>query len=216
LLQLGTQQDPASHVSVPGQLVHVAPITPHAELDVPGLHVPPTPEQQPAQVMEHCPPHPSLPPHELPAGGQLGMQLHAYCELHVSVPGHVPQLPRFCPQPFGGVPHFAPSDAHVAGEHVLAHWKLPPQVAGAVQVPQLRKPPHPSAGAPHVAPSDAQVALVQPHVPDMQVLGDVQVPHWRLLPQPSTAVPQLLPCCAQVIGVHPHTFGVGAVPPPHV
>jgi hypothetical protein len=129
---------------------------------------------------------------------------------------HVPQLRLGSPHPAGGVPHCAPSDPQVAGVQDVAHWKLPPHVLGAVQVPQPRRPPQPSGGVPHVAPIDPHVCLVQVHVPDMHACGAVQPPHASVLPQPSDALPQLTPCCAQVIGVHPHTFGVGVAPPPHV
>jgi hypothetical protein len=70
----------------------------------------------------------------------------------------------------------------------------PPQVSGAVQVPQEMVPPQPSGAVPQVCPAGQVVALMQSHdVP--APLHDVPVgqePHWMGgPPQPSGAVPQI-------------------------
>ena len=73
----------------------------------------------------------------------------------------------------------------------------PPQVSGAVHVPQSTTPPHPSGTVPQSSPAGHAVAGVQPQtlgllgVPPPQVCGAVQVPHEIVPPQPSGMVPQL-------------------------
>jgi hypothetical protein len=74
--------------------------------------------QHPWQVTGHEPPQPLGPPHGL---GQLGVQTHWYAAEHepASQAPHSSVPPS---QPLGGAPHWAGSDAHVAGVHVAAHW----------------------------------------------------------------------------------------------
>jgi hypothetical protein len=87
----------------------------------------------------------------------------------------------------------------------------PPQVAGAVHVPQFRVPPQPSEMFP-------QFLLCAAHVVGVQQTFATQVPahvpQSRAPPHPSEIVPQFAPCPAHVVGVQPHTFGVP--PPPQV
>ena len=70
----------------------------------------------------------------------------------------------------------------------------PPQVCGAVQVPQFSVPPQPSASEPQFFPCAAQVVGVQPQtfaVPlPPQVWGAVQAPQLSVPPQPSGHEPQ--------------------------
>jgi len=96
----------------------------------------------------------------------------------------------------------------------------PPQVSGAVQVPQLRVPPQPLPLEPQLMPSSWHVCGVQlppsmkPHCPGVppppHVWGGVQGPQLMAPPQPSPAGPQPMFCCAQVWGTH-----VPASTPPH-
>src|SRR5688572_4417456 len=109
----------------------------------------------------------------------------------------------------------------------------PPQVCGAVQVPQSSSPPHESLAGPQFMPRLAQVVGVQlklmggvpqtPGVPSPpHIWGEVHVPQSNSPPQPSAAGPQLAPSWSQVAGTHappggtavPQTLGVPA--PPHV
>lgn len=65
------------------------------------------------------------------------------------------------PQPFPWSPQEAPRSAQLRGVHAgVPHtfgWPPPPQVAGPVQVPQLRALPQPSPVCPQLKPRDAQV-----------------------------------------------------------
>ena len=74
-----------------------------------------------------------------------------------------------------------------------------PQVAGAVQVPQLTVPPQPFGAVPQFCPPTQACAgvcgmQVVPQTlavpPPPQVAGAVQVPQVTVPPQPSEAVPQ--------------------------
>jgi hypothetical protein len=124
----------------------------------------------------------------------------------------------------------APAPPHtfgVPGEDV----DDPPQVSGAVHVPQLTVLPQPSPMGPQlsVAPHGfglgvqlgAPQTLGVPPPPHEEPAG--QLPQLTVLPQPSPTEPQLTPSAAQVapsdppMGVHagaPHWLGVP--PPPHV
>jgi hypothetical protein len=113
------------------------------------------------------------------------------------------------PQPSGAIPHVAPIALHataaVAGTQAAMppHLKWvppPPQVSGAVQVPQLRVPPQPSPISPQLALTMAQVRGVHvpapdPHLngvpPPPQVSGAVQLPQLTVPPQPSDAMPHV-------------------------
>jgi hypothetical protein len=81
----------------------------------------------------------------------------------------------------------------------------PPQVLGAMHVPQLSTLPQPSPMGPHVAPIEAHVRGTQgmpasgaeahwlgtpppPHICPVE-----QVPHWSRFPQPSASGPQVAP-----------------------
>jgi hypothetical protein len=81
----------------------------------------------------------------------------------------------------------------------------PPQVCGAVHVPQFRVPPQPSAIDPQFAPWAAQVVGVQPQTfavpPPPHVCGAEQLPQLSVCPQPSEIVPQFFPCAAHAVGV---------------
>jgi hypothetical protein len=87
----------------------------------------------------------------------------------------------------------------------------PPQVRGAVQVPQSSVPPQPSLAKPQSAPVVAQVCGTQPPPfpqtfgtpPPPQVSGAAQVPQSSVPPQPSGSEPQFAPSAAQVVGVQP-------------
>jgi len=79
-------------------------------------------------------------------------------------------------------------------------WPPPPQVCGAVQLPQLMVPPQPSPAWPQLYPRLLHVWAVHIVVPQTfgwllapQVSGAVQVPQLRRLPQPSPAEPQSKP-----------------------
>src|SRR5262249_60361435 len=70
----------------------------------------------------------------------------------------------------------------------------PPQVAGAVQTPQVRVPPQPSGTVPQFLPRAAQVVGVQmPQTFAVQTFGAVQTPQVSVPPQPSEMVPPLAP-----------------------
>ena len=97
----------------------------------------------------------------------------------------------------------------------------PPQVCGAVQMPQSSVLLQPSPRLPQFFPCAAQVLGVQaaePHTfavpPPPHVCGDVQVPQVSVLPQPSLMLSQFLPCATQVVGEQPQTLATP--PPPHV
>jgi hypothetical protein len=163
--------------------------------------------QSPSQL----PPHPSLSPQEAPE--QFGLQqvpdLHVDPEEHVHV--------RFAPQPSATVPHLLP---HVFGvqPHLFA-VPPPPQVIGAVQVPQLTEPPHPSGRVPHSAPALEHDGFGHPHLPGSppppQEAGAWHPPHSISSEQPSDTWPHAPGKSAQVLIVHgcePHKFGP---PPPH-
>ena len=81
---------------------------------------------------------------------------------------------------------------------------VPPQIWGAIQVPQASQPPQPSGIAPQVFPCAAQVVGVQPPAhtfgvpPPPHVLGALQAPQPSVVPQPSGIVPQFFPSDAQV------------------
>lgn len=117
----------------------------------------------------------------------------------------------------------------------------PPQVAGAVQVPQSSKPPQPSGNEPHSAPAFAQVVGVQvptgqagqlripphpspcgpqrpPHASGVQTGPESgHGPQSIVPPQPSPDGPHFTPSAAQVFGVQvvpPHL--PVTPPPPHV
>jgi hypothetical protein len=81
--------------------------------------------------------------------------------------GHVPQLGVRPPQPSATTPHSAEVCAHVRGVHEPlplpphVNGVPPPQVSGAVQLPQSITPPQPSPIGPHVAFSDAHVTRPQ-------------------------------------------------------
>lgn len=79
----------------------------------------------------------------------------------------------------------------------------PPQVCGAVQLPQLRVPPQPSEMDPQFLPWAAHVVGVQLPVQTLltQVCPFAQVPQSRVPPQPLEALPQLNPRDAHVAGV---------------
>jgi hypothetical protein len=93
------------------------------------------------------------------------------------------------------VPQSALAEAQVRGVHMGAPQTpgvpAPPQVCGAVQVPQFCVPPQPSPETPQDRPSAAQFFGVQaavPHLPGPpppQMAGAVQVPQLMTPPQPS-------------------------------
>jgi hypothetical protein len=116
------------------------------------------------------------------------------------------------PQPSDGVPQFAASESHVAGEHPHTFAvPPPPQVSSPEQVPQSSIPPHPSDGVPQFAASESHVLGEQPHafaVPaPPQVSLPEHLPQWSVLPQPSEIAPHSAPRSAQVEALHPHWFG---------
>jgi hypothetical protein len=85
----------------------------------------------------------------------------------------------------------------------------PPQVSGAVQLPQSRDPPQPSPAGPQLIPWLMQLLGMHappPHTlglpPPPHVWGAVQVPQLSIPPQPSPTGPQFAPACAQVRRVH--------------
>jgi hypothetical protein len=116
-------------------------------------------------------------------------------------------------------PQLSPRAAQVVGVHPQTlGLPVPPQVWGAVQVPQLSVPPHPSGMDPQLSPRAAQVVGVHPQTLGLplppQVWGAVQVPQLSVPPHPSEIDPQLSPRAAHVVGVHPQTLGLP--PPPQV
>src|SRR5438067_9612800 len=83
----------------------------------------------------------------------------------------------------------------------------PPQVCGAVHVPQESVPPQPFDTDPQLAPAAAQVVGVHPPPqtfavpPPPQVCGVMHVPQESVPPQPFEIEPQFFPWAAQVVGV---------------
>src|SRR5712691_10810724 len=80
---------------------------------------------------------------------------------------------------------------------------VPPQIWGAMQVPQASHPPAPSGIAPQFFPWAVHVVGVRgPQTlatpPPPQIWGALQVPQVSVPPQPSEMVPQFLPSEAQV------------------
>ena len=80
---------------------------------------------------------------------------------------------------------------------------VPPQIWGAVQVPQASHPPAPSGIAPQFFPWAVHVVGVRgPQTlatpPPPQIWGALQVPQVSVPPQPSEMVPQFLASDAQV------------------
>jgi hypothetical protein len=87
---------------------------------------------------------------------------------------------RVPPQPSEIVPQDAPRAAHVARVQPQTFAvPPPPQVSGAVQVPQSMVPPQPSDREPHSAPCPAQVVSEQ-QVPNEAPGGMVQNPLQQL------------------------------------
>lgn len=134
---------------------------------------------------------------------------------HVCLPLQVPQLGSVPPQPSGGVPHVAPTPAHVFGvQPQVPAVPPPPHDLGLTQPPQSRAPPQLSVMVPHL-PVQSKTGL-QPQTlvapPPPHVAGAVQAPQSCVPPQPSGMVPHL-PVQLNV-GVQPQTPAVP--PPPHV
>jgi hypothetical protein len=86
----------------------------------------------------------------------------------------------------------------------------PPQVAGAVQLPQVSVWPQPSPVSPQATFSAWHVVGAQvppvPHTPRVppppQVWGEVQLPQLIVPPQPSAAIPHSTPVGHVVWGMH--------------
>jgi len=100
----------------------------------------------------------------------------------------------------------------------------PPQVSGAVHVPQLSELPQPSPWVPQFTASSAHVFGTQldatPHLlgapPPPHVPASPQLPQLSWPPQPSPAGPQSNPSSAHVFGTHGEPHWLGFPPPPHV
>jgi len=114
------------------------------------------------------------------------------------------------PQPSEMVPHAAPCAAQVLAVQPQAlAMPPPPQLSGAVHLPQSRTSPHPSDTVPQLAPRSAQVFGRHGVVP--QRFGPLppqnkpvsHSPHSTLAPHPSGTLPHSAFAIAQVVGTHP-------------
>jgi hypothetical protein len=99
----------------------------------------------------------------------------------------------------------------------------PPQIEGAVQVPQLAMvPPQPSPVGPHAMPKSVHVFATHPADPPQtlgvppppHVSGAVHPPQSILPPQPSPAKPHVAPRSLHVSGVHDPVVEVVELSPP--
>jgi hypothetical protein len=104
---------------------------------------------------------------------QAGAAAHVFATPAPPQVSPVPQVPQLAvspPQPSATTPHVAPAWAHVRGVHDpgplppphVNRVPPPPQVSGAVHVPQSITPPQPSPIGPHVAFRDAHVTRPHP------------------------------------------------------
>jgi hypothetical protein len=98
------------------------------------------------------------------------------------------------PQPSLLAPQLLPCAAQVAGvQPQTLGVPPPPQVCGAVQLPQLSVPPQPSGIEPQSLFCAAQVVGVQLlHTLAVQTFGVTQVPQLSVPPQPLEMAPQFL------------------------
>ncbi len=125
------------------------------------------------------------------------------------------------PQPSEIVPHSTPSAAQVVAVQPQAcGTPPPPQVSGALQLPQSRMLLQPSEISPHSAASSAQVLGVHDEVPHWlgpsppQNSPGEQPPQSSVLPQPSSTEPHSAPSSKHDLGTQLPSPPASLLPPP--